>query len=247
MIIYVFDGSFEGYLTSIYESYYKDKKPDLIITEEDCELNLIDEFININTDYEKANKVYESMNKNFPYTVIKNILYCFLSSYSNVHTLLYKYIRLAFKLKSEIEFHLNNEIVMEVMKISRKVDTERHSMLGFVRFKKIGNNCYYSVIEPDHNILTLIAPHFSNRFPNETFIIHDIKRELAVINKDNNWKIDVLTKEEGRIFLSAKDEGDYEELWKNYFNATSISNRKNLELQRQHMPIRYWKHLTEKL
>ncbi|WP_291563903.1 MULTISPECIES: TIGR03915 family putative DNA repair protein [unclassified Clostridium] len=247
MIVYIFDGSFEGYLTSIYESYYNNKKPNLIITEANYKPNLIDEFINISTNYEKANKVYKSMNKNFSYEVIKNIIYCFLSSYSNTYTLLYKYIRLAFKLGNEIELHLHNEIVMEIVKIVRRVNVERHSMLGFVRFKKIGDNHYYSAIEPDHNILTLIAPHFSSRFSNENFIIHDLKRNLAIINKNNTWSIDVFTKEDGKVFLNAKDEGEYETLWKNYFNSTSISSRENLKLQRQHMPIRYWKHLTEKL
>ncbi len=154
---------------------------------------------------------------------------------------------MAFKLGNEIELHLHNEIVMEVVKIVRRVNGESHSMLGFVRFKKIGDNHYYSAIEPDHNILTLIAPHFSSRFSNENFIIHDLKRNLAIINKNNTWSIDVLTKEDGKVFLNTKDEGEYEALWKNYFNSTSISSRENLKLQRQHMPIRYWKHLTEKL
>ncbi|ETI99568.1 MAG: hypothetical protein Q611_LSC00264G0001, partial [Leuconostoc sp. DORA_2] len=40
-----------------------------------------------------------------------------------------------------------------------------------------------------------------------------------------------------------KDE--YSSLWKCYFKSTTIEERKNLRLQRQMMPKRYWKHIFE--
>ena len=46
--------------------------------------------------------------------------------------------------------------------------------------------------------------------------------------------------------LMAEDEKLYQELWKGYFKAMTIKERINLKLQRQHLPKRYWKYLTEK-
>jgi probable DNA metabolism protein len=63
----------------------------------------------------------------------------------------------------------------------------------------------------------------------------------------------VLTSQEinrntGRVSENVLNEGDafYQTLWKSYFENISIKERKNLRLQRQHMPRRFWKYLTEK-
>jgi len=37
----------------------------------------------------------------------------------------------------------------------------------------------------------------------------------------------------------------YQKLWKSYFTHINIQERKNLKLQRQHMPRRFWKYLPE--
>lgn len=38
---------------------------------------------------------------------------------------------------------------------------------------------------------------------------------------------------------------EYTDLWKTYFKATTIQERKNLKLQCRMMPKRYWKHILE--
>ena len=43
-----------------------------------------------------------------------------------------------------------------------------------------------------------------------------------------------------------KDEKLYQALWKTYFKAIAIKERRNPRKQRQDMPVRYWKYLTEK-
>jgi len=35
-------------------------------------------------------------------------------------------------------------------------------------------------------------------------------------------------------------------LWKKYFKSMAIEERKNLKLQQQNMPKKYWKYLVEK-
>ena len=37
----------------------------------------------------------------------------------------------------------------------------------------------------------------------------------------------------------------YQALWKQYMTSVNIAARKNLRLQVQHMPRRYWKHMPE--
>jgi probable DNA metabolism protein len=49
-----------------------------------------------------------------------------------------------------------------------------------------------------------------------------------------------------RPFEFLKEEKKYQELWKEYYVSASIKSRVNLKAQKNHMPVRYWKHLIEK-
>ncbi|MDR1181486.1 MAG: DUF4130 domain-containing protein, partial [Bacteroidales bacterium] len=46
--------------------------------------------------------------------------------------------------------------------------------------------------------------------------------------------------------LLAEEECYFQATWKQYLQSISIKERKNPNLQRQHMPKRFWKYLTEK-
>ena len=41
-------------------------------------------------------------------------------------------------------------------------------------------------------------------------------------------------------------ENAYQDLWRVYFKSTNIVERRNLKLHYQHVPLRYWKYLSEK-
>ncbi|MEA4888883.1 MAG: TIGR03915 family putative DNA repair protein [Clostridiaceae bacterium] len=44
---------------------------------------------------------------------------------------------------------------------------------------------------------------------------------------------------------AAKDDPEYERMWRHYLKHLTIPERRNLLLQRSHMPKKYWKYLTE--
>ena len=51
---------------------------------------------------------------------------------------------------------------------------------------------------------------------------------------------------EGHEFAYYKDEAAYQTMWKAYFQAVTIPERRNLKLHLRHVPKRYWPYLTEK-
>lgn len=247
MIIYVFDNSFEGFLTCVYEAYYGKRKPSKIIRNTDLSnyYNLIDEFITIETDESKSRKVYNAIERDFSSKSFTDIYSCYLSDISDIFTVLFKFIVLGFKIGKEVDMHLHNPIVMEVHKTSRKVFLESHRFLGFVRFTPLNNKIFYSSIEPDHNILPLIGDHFKERFSSMDFIIHDLKRELAIFYIDKEYIIGSFTNHQELQFINELSEDKYSEFWKTYVKSASIKNRENKKLQNRMMPRRYWKNLTE--
>jgi len=245
MICYTNDGSFEGLLTCIYESYYRKEKPEEILKRNEFIPNLLNKEIYIETDIDKFSKVYNAIKQKISPVSLKYIFYVYLSEVRNSSDLIYNYIRLGFKLGKNIDLHIYDKRVLEVHRLVKKVTGEIHRMLGFVRFKNINNNFLYSAIEPEHNIVALITPHFADRLCSENFIIHDLKREIASMYNGQEWSITTLSKNHGlKLLNEAKDE-IYECLWREYFRSTTIESRLNLKLQKMHMPKRYWKFLTE--
>lgn len=245
MIVLIHDGSFNGFLTCIYECYYSYKNTSLIFSKHSFEENLLYEKKYIATDDVKANKVYTSLLKNTGEEVVENIYYAYLSDTKDCFSLAFKYIQLAFKLGSLINHHVYDSRVKNILALRNKVLKETHMFEGFVRFSLINDQMLYSSIEPDHNILELLSYHFTKRFCNENFIIHDIKRELALVYSSLQSDYEIISMSINYYDALKNYKEDITQLWKTYYNSTTISSRQNLRLQSNKMPKRYWKHLLE--
>lgn len=245
LICYIYDGSFEGLLTSIYEAYYNRQNPEYIVTSQELIPSLLLEYVQIATDVKKSNKVYSAIRDKISEETLENIFYIYISETENLGKLILDYVRLGFKLGRDLNSHLYDDTVLEVHKICRRVTHEANRMTGFVRFSSIGNNTYYAPIEPDSNILSLLAPHFAERFSDQNWIIHDIKRKQAALYNTHEWIIMDVNDDAAAKLCAVNRDGFYENLWADYFNNMAIQSRINPRLQRQHVPVRYRKYLTE--
>lgn len=243
MLYYIYDGSFEGLLTAIYEAYYRRQHPDAILSIENLQENLFIEYVQISTDPKKANRVFNSIKSKISSEALRHVSYVFLSELENRGTLIYQYLKLGWKLGRKVDEYLSDNRVLNVHNISRKVSGEAHRMMGLVRFQLLAENIYYSKIEPDYNIISLIAPHFAARMADQDWAIHDIRRNLAALCRNGRYIIIPLSNP--NFLILHPEEEQYQELWKQYFSKIAIESRIKPRLQRQYMPKRYWKHLIE--
>ncbi|MHC1723084.1 MAG: TIGR03915 family putative DNA repair protein [Aminipila sp.] len=242
MVDYLYDGSFEGFLTCIYYHYYEEKAAG-IFTKNNYQSNILNSFIEVKTEAEKATKVYNAIEKKISPYDLQRIYRVFLSTVDNREILLLNYIRLGFKEGSKISLLHGNAYVSPVEKAEKKVTFEIHRLLGLLRFSVLEGEVLYAVLEPDHDVLEFLADHFTDRYKNEPFIIHDKKRNKALVAQGGEWYITEFT-EKALPHLS-KNEKDYRALWKKYFETIAIKERTNPKCQKNFMPVRYWKHLTE--
>ena len=242
MIVFLYDSTFEGLLTAIYEAYYSKVKPNRIYSIKHYKSNLIDEVIKIETDIIKFQKVYYAIENKISRTSLNKIYYSYLSEIEESVNMIYYYLQMGFKLGKEVEYHKHNDIVINIDKLSKRVSLEKHRFTGFVRFKET-NGILYSKIEPDFNILPLIGNHFKNRLTNEYFIIEDTKRDIALIYNKKDYYLTELSKEQKNALNSNDNDGKYEELWKGYFKSTNIKERENSRLQKK----KYADKILEKL
>lgn len=176
MLVYIYDGSFEGILTATYEAYYRRENPERLLTAQNLAVNMFDRYENIQTDHEKSDKVYRAILAKISETALRKAFHVFLSDSRNKGTMIYNYLRLGFHYGHMVDNHLHEESVLTVHQISRKVTFECHRFTGLLRFAKIKQEIFYAKFEPDHNITMLLAPHFARRLSDQDWIIHDTKR-----------------------------------------------------------------------
>ena len=244
MLVYVYDGSFEGLLTAIFEAYYRKQVPAAVLSAESLQQDFFAQYVHIETDPVKSDRVYSSIWQNISEEALKNVYHVFLSEDPEAGTLIYRYLKLGWKMGNRVDMHLSDETVFKVMEINRRLGFEVHRLMGFVRFRQVAGGIFYSPISPDSNVVELLAPHFAERLSDQMWIIHDIKRELAALYNKKTWIVSEFTAEE--VPEDTEAEIKYSRLWKEFFNTLAIPSRINPRLQRQLMPRRYWKHLTEK-
>lgn len=244
MIHFIYDGSFDGLLTCIYEAYHRTEKPEKILFREDDQENLLVQKVYIEQDKVKAEKVYAAIRTKISRNALKNVFYAFLSEQEDAGSLIYRYIQLGFKMGNAIDQHLSDDRVLDMHKIVQKVTKEKHLMLGLVRFRKLGDNLYYAPITPDFQILGLLAPYFAKRMADQNWIIHDTGRNIAAVYNQKEWMITEMILEKSVDII--EEERFYQQLWQQYFKSIAIKNRINPKLQKRYMPRRYWNNLVEK-
>lgn len=242
MLDYLYDGTFEGILTCIYHHYYTDKASG-IFTKECYQSNMLGGFMDVETEEIKAMTVYEAIEKKISSYDLKRIYKVYLSNDENKEMKILNYIVLGFKKGSAVSLLHGHPVVFDVQLIEKKINVEMERMLQFVRFRVMKNNVLYAEVEPDNDVIELIANHFCDRWKNDPFIIHDVGRDKALIAFRKHWYISAFSK--ANIPEESDEEHGYQKLWKHYFDNISIKERTNHRCQRNFMPIRYWKHLTE--
>ncbi len=243
-MIYIYDGTWDCFLTAIHYYYY-DKQDVSNIESGLCYIpNLIDEYRTITSDVVKAKTVEEAIVHKISAESLENLQRCFFSEIEGREMWILKYIRLGFKIGMRIDSMLGDKTVLDVLIPARKVGMECHRMLGLLRFELLEGGIYYAKIQPDHNIISFISPHFKNRFADQNWIIHDTKRKIASLY--NTKKMLLSYMDLSNIPELHSDELKFQALWKNYYKHIAIKNKINPKLQKNFMPKRYWKNLTEK-
>ncbi|KLO22244.1 TIGR03915 family putative DNA repair protein [Marinitoga sp. 1155] len=243
MKILIYDGTFQGLLTLIFYCYNKRFIPDLVFKKSNPTIfNIIDY---IESDFEKSRIVGEFIIKKLDKQILKNIYLAYLSEIENIESSIIKYFNLSLKMQRNAEIHIEKNYVLSVKNAIYKVIKEKQRFLGLLRFRELFNGILYAPFEPDHNIITLLASHFSDRLKNKIWIIHDLKRGLAIIYDKKLELVKILNYNMNLEKSISSSEKEFQSLWKTYFKNVAISERKNIRLQKQFMPQRYWKYLTE--
>jgi len=253
MINYLFDGSYQGLLTALFESFER-KNFEVQISEKDSYVSsFFEEELEIVSDSIKANRVMKGLKQKLNYEQIKQLYWVFLSEDIKARNVLFYIMQEVFRNNVHILENYGDDRVLYFHQMYTKVRRERHRMQAFIRFEKSNDGTFYCMIDPDFNVLPLIASFFKKRYTDQSWLIYDVKRKYGLLyNLSQIIEVNLAPQasNSGDITTSSIDiderEIHFQTLWKQYFKSTNIEARKNIKLHLQHVPRRYWKYLTEK-
>jgi probable DNA metabolism protein len=250
MTTVVYDGTFEGWLTAVFDVYEHKIKDADIVLENQHQASVFRPPHQVITDTVKAKRVWDGLKQRVSHNALGQIYRSFLSEESMIENLLLDYVQKVFSTNKTIEHNYTNPTVLYIVQTAKKVYREKHRMEAFIRFQLTKDKLYYAICQPDFNVLPLLERHFKDRYADQRWLIYDSRRkyglyyDLQVVEA-----VEINFSEEAASNVSSildDDEMLYQQLWQQYFTSVNIEARKNMKLHIQHMPKRYWRHLTEK-
>ena len=253
MVTLIYDGSWNGLLTAVFEVYERKLSDVLIETTQHYQPSMFRTALTVHPDPTKAMRVWNGLKKYLSTEAALQLYASFLSELPDIGQHICRYIQLTFQRHASPQGDYANPDVLRVTQVGRMVHREKHRMEAFIRFQLTQDGLFYAGIEPDFNVIPLLLRHFKNRYADQRWLIYDIKRQYGIyydlhtveeiqINISHNTAL--YGERDSKLFHA--DETLYQNLWKDYFKHVNITERKNTKLHLQHVPKRYWKHLTEK-
>lgn len=251
MIVYQCEDSLEGVFTAIYNAYEEKRNhADTRISVQE-EYLLFAEYVTVVTDMEKAMKVINTLKRQFGEEDYWAICQALSSEDADKAQAVYQTIVWGLGSKAKrghLLDNLANDYVHQTFSLARHANNELQHLRGFVRFQELQNGILYSKITPKNNMLPFLMPHFADRFPQENFLLHDGKRGLFGIHPaGEEWYVvrrDDL-EETGIFDQLSEEELEYQRLFRYFCRTIAIKERKNLDLQRNMLPLRFRGNMVE--
>jgi len=230
-LMYCYDGSFDGLLCCVFESYDKKEIP-MDIMMPDTVRSMLFDLKQITTDSKKSNRVLVSISKKMGNDALDLVKHAFLTCFAQKELYILLFLRMGYHYGPSVMSMLTDNVVNTLLKAVTHLEKESHLLKGFVRFS-IFNNVLVAEIEPKNYVLPLLAQHFCERYPEERFLIYDKTHGMALVYEPYQSSI---------IPIEALEMPEPDEKEQSF---REVQGRHNPKCRMSHMPKRYWKYMTE--
>ncbi|MBE5884091.1 MAG: DNA metabolism protein [Lachnospiraceae bacterium] len=251
MNVYQCEDSLEGIFTAIYNIYEDKSRPEDTRIDLTGELLLFARYVSVATDKGKALKVMNTLRRRFGEEDYMKICFALASTDEDKAQVIYKTVAAGLAVNCGIGHlcdNLADDSVHKLFSLFRNANNEFLHLRGFVRFQELDNGVLYSRITPKNNVLTFLMPHFADRFPMENFLLYDAGRNLFGIHPaGEEWYL----MQDEHYFMNEKKlrmserESTYQELFRYFCHRIAIKERRNTELQRNMLPLRFREDMVE--
>jgi len=240
-IIYQYDGTYNGFLSCVYESIYSRSIPYDIVRYDNDPITLYEKHY-VETDAGKAQRVQKSIPDKISYRASKLIETVFLSCLQQKELYMLRFLRRGYREGAKLLSKLGDPDVSVLLQAEKSLLNEAHLFRGFVRFADYGNSLA-ATITPKNFVLPFISRHFILRYKDDDFIIFDNTNKAALIYR--NRIPEIISVDSIEFPELTTEENKYRALWKRFYDTLSIEARENPRCRMTHMPKRFWVNMFE--
>lgn len=239
-VIYEYDGSFDGFLSCVFEIYTKKELPAAFFRFGELEPSLY-EVRAVPTDAAHARRVYEGFRRFSP-EVGPFLRRAFLTCLADKELAFFRFIAKLYREGAPLLSRLHDESYQPLLRAVRHLNGELEQYRGFVRFSDI-NGVLAAEIEPKNRVLPLLRAHFCARCGAEPFFLYDRTHREALFSDGKRSAIVPLED----FVMAPPDELERESrrLWRCFYDTVAIRERENPKLRMTHMPKRFRSMMTE--
>ncbi len=237
-LVYICDGSLDGILCCVFESYVCREVPIGILQDGELTLFPVRQIV---SDEAKALRIRRSLER-ISAEVLEWTQTAYLSCVDGRELLIYQFIALAYRHGAKITSMLADPVVNGMFQAVRAVRNEAHQLIEFLRFSDF-DGALVAEIEPKALVLPYLGRYFAGRFPDETLFIFDLTHGLALLYRPYEASIQPIDGFE--LPQASGEERAFRGLWKRYYDTIAIEGRYNPKCRMTHMPKHFWKHMTE--
>jgi probable DNA metabolism protein len=237
-MLLIYEDNWEGFLTAVFEAYPLKGEISLISARKH-EPSLLD-FREVPSDEGKALRLERGMRRLGSDTPIC-IYRAWLSEKKGIEDDILTCLRLGFTNNCDPLALHSNASVHRVALANSFVGMERQRFMGLIRLVHIQEDLYAADFWHEANLLPLMGEHFHMRFNDQRIVIRDRERGFALITGPEGWELRELPEE----WTPLPKGGEFETMWKRYFETISNPARKNLKLQQKFVPLKHRALLTE--
>lgn len=249
--IYRCEDSAEGIFSAVYRAYeeghgHENNEIRIRRSGENCEL--FTEYVEVETDYERAWKVARTLGRDISPQAYDFVLTASLCYKPEKADAIYRFIIDGLRLGGKIMNHLTLPYMQTMFDLERQLANEAHYWVEFLRFEEMANDMLFARINPKSVVLPRIAGHFADRFSGEDWVIADTTHGTAMIHRKENAPVYMAMEDvdfEKLELEYSEEEQDMQRLWKTFVDSIAIRERVNPNLQRQMLPLRYRKYMKE--
>ena len=237
-----YDGTYPGFLSCVFDCYVNREEPVEFHAPEDmcCSLYPLRQ---VETDEAHAQRVFRSFAK-FGAEGRRLAVRTFLTCLPDKELWLWRFLRLAYEQGPKIGRNLTDPTVDKVRKAVWHLEHEAHMYKGFTRFSEL-EGTLVGEIEPKNRVLPLLRTHFSGRYPQECFVLHDRTHREALFHQPGPQGCAILPVEDFSMGPAGAEELAYRRLWRAFYDTIAIEGRYNPKCRMTNMPKRYWAMMTE--
>lgn len=241
MGIYIYDNSFAGLICAVKEAVI-DPAAEITLAAPAQE-NLFTPALDIEASAGVCTIFLRKLDSLAGAGTAENMKLSWLWSGPEKEKMLLCYARMAFSKGKKLNNLLADPVVAKVHRATAAVMREGCRCRSLLRFSELGERTLYARMEPENNILPLVAAHFKRRMAASDWVLHDANRAMAALYFGGKLRLAQLAAcqkapRSEKEFLTAGP-------WRSFFASVTVNERAKPGAQRGGIPQKYRSSMPE--